>query len=758
MEFPKYLNTDISEDILTDTRTFLSEVIGCYVEVSVRTGNPNISLYLNKSMIKNQALSDNSRCYTQWSVPSQSREHGIWKVIQNLCEEQDIPDSTIFISLGDFPIINKSKSTHPHPDKYPGNCYSGIYPNKLYPIFSRSIIPDTHDDLLFPTRDFIDMVYGFDNLVANTNKNFASKKPIGVFRGSITGLDRTISNTRIQAKILALQYPEHLDVELTRTFDYYMFESPELCVCTQIDDKRIYDPDKPGISLSGFEQARNYKYLLHIDGFVSAWRLGLELMSWSVILKVDSPWVEHYYWDLHPWIHYIPVKSDLSDLIQLIDWCEVNQEKCIQIASNAYEWAIQNMTKTKLFDWVESCLREQPIDNCMGKTSLLDNHPYKKQRVYFKPDWVKFNEIPKPKQVSLDNISYSRYLLTQTQEEKTFRLFEKNFYEFEVDSKLCETIENETINSGIRKNLRSNPDLLNTYTGFITNFSDEYNDKIRELKLIVMDQIKHKLNIQIEIIEYHHMFSNSPLNLWSGTELPKMTGYIPIIVFLSNTGGYKLNNLTNDFVKASVGKVVMFTNKVEFKNKFNCVESSQVLFFCRLAKPSFNYLLGSNNFVECSDFADGLKKLASSIQYTETIKTNNSIIFNTIESSEFAGCYFVEQSECEFEPNEFDFSQTNCLDLTFNAQADLIGDFSVWIGEKELKDKFQILMDKIFYKPNEFINQLKPTYSKTGVQIVFDYNKFESEDLGIFKSTEKIILKFKAYLLQNDLRKFVASV
>ena len=35
----------------------------------------------------------------------------------------------------------------------------------------------------------------------------------------------------------------------------------------------------------------------------------------SVVLKQDSGYYEHFYADLQPWVHYIPVKHDLSDLL-----------------------------------------------------------------------------------------------------------------------------------------------------------------------------------------------------------------------------------------------------------------------------------------------------------------------------------------------------------------------------------------------------------------------------------------------------------
>jgi hypothetical protein len=43
-------------------------------------------------------------------------------------------------------------------------------------------------------------------------------------------------------------------------------------------------------------------------------RLPYLLAGNSVVLKQDSEYFEHFYRDLTAWTHYIPVKSDLSDL------------------------------------------------------------------------------------------------------------------------------------------------------------------------------------------------------------------------------------------------------------------------------------------------------------------------------------------------------------------------------------------------------------------------------------------------------------
>ena len=84
-----------------------------------------------------------------------------------------------------------------------------------------------------------------------------------------------------------------------------------------------------------FEEQCIYKYIIHIDGHVSAFRLSSELSMNSVILLVESEWKIWYSHLLKPYVHYIPVRKDLSNIYRQIKWCKNNDDKCKQISINA---------------------------------------------------------------------------------------------------------------------------------------------------------------------------------------------------------------------------------------------------------------------------------------------------------------------------------------------------------------------------------------------------------------------------------------
>jgi DNA-directed RNA polymerase II subunit RPB2 len=96
-----------------------------------------------------------------------------------------------------------------------------------------------------------------------------------------------------------------------------------------------------------YEQQAKFKYIIHIDGNVAAYRLASTMLLGSVILKVEGEytlWYEHLLvkWDWtmderrfdeQPY-NCISVQSDLSNLIGTIEMCRQRDEICKRIAEN----------------------------------------------------------------------------------------------------------------------------------------------------------------------------------------------------------------------------------------------------------------------------------------------------------------------------------------------------------------------------------------------------------------------------------------
>lgn len=84
------------------------------------------------------------------------------------------------------------------------------------------------------------------------------------------------------------------------------------------------------------------KFAVDIDGFTNAWSNFLQRLKLGCcILKVDSQFGfrQWYYDQIRPWEHYVPIKADLSDLHQQIDWVRSNDAQAAEIAANAQRFA-----------------------------------------------------------------------------------------------------------------------------------------------------------------------------------------------------------------------------------------------------------------------------------------------------------------------------------------------------------------------------------------------------------------------------------
>ena len=125
----------------------------------------------------------------------------------------------------------------------------------------------------------------------------------------------------------------------------------------------------------------NYKYQLCVDGTVAAYRLPYLLAGGSVVFKQESKYFEHFYRDLKPWTHFIPVKTDLSDLTDKIKWARNNDRKAEEIAENARTFVIENLMPEHVLcyyakflqDWSELITNEVVIGEEMEQVDIERN-------------------------------------------------------------------------------------------------------------------------------------------------------------------------------------------------------------------------------------------------------------------------------------------------------------------------------------------------------------------------------------------------
>ena len=278
-------------------------------------------------------------------------------LLESLLLNRTIPDVEFFINDRDFPILKKNL-THPYNHLFDSDNVDideEFKFSKMAPIFSKSV-PDDFADLLFPTND--DWILASEkyflpscsNKSVNINLNWSSKRNICIFRGSATGCGNTINNNmRLKAANISLSNSNILDAGIT---DWKQRMKKFKGEPINIINPSVFNFKLANKIDDSFKS--NFKYILNIDGYVSAFRLSSELNMMSVLLIVESPFKLWFSHKLIPYIHFIPIKHDLEDLIEKINWCINNDDKCHQIAINASKFFKKELSKNAIFDYLQS--------------------------------------------------------------------------------------------------------------------------------------------------------------------------------------------------------------------------------------------------------------------------------------------------------------------------------------------------------------------------------------------------------------------
>ena len=71
-----------------------------------------------------------------------------------------------------------------------------------------------------------------------------------------------------------------------------------------------------------------------------------------------SDFIEFFQEALEPWVHYVPVAEDLSDLEATILWAKEHDEEARAIAEAGYEFILENLTYEHVKDYWRELLSE----------------------------------------------------------------------------------------------------------------------------------------------------------------------------------------------------------------------------------------------------------------------------------------------------------------------------------------------------------------------------------------------------------------
>ncbi len=138
-----------------------------------------------------------------------------------------------------------------------------------------------------------------------------------MWRGGTSGRpsDRSIgwrSLPRIRLCDIGREHPDIIDARIT-----HIAQMPNVQAEEEI---RNSGPTADFMPATEFNK---FRYQIDIDGNTNSWPgLFQKLLTGSPVLKVASPgnYRQWYYDRLAPWVNYVPVATDMSDLVEKIEW------------------------------------------------------------------------------------------------------------------------------------------------------------------------------------------------------------------------------------------------------------------------------------------------------------------------------------------------------------------------------------------------------------------------------------------------------
>jgi hypothetical protein len=233
--------------------------------------------------------------------PKNNRIVSLLALLQELNDASPLPSKMVRFYLGDKRPINRSLS------------YASKNPS------SSLLIPDfIFDKMVYATvEDYSAFVQEFQNAGKTEPKNHS----IG-WAGNLF-----CHKHRLKMYEISKQHPDQLTI-------------------THYSEHEV--PDKFDFSnqfVGPYDVVKNNKYVIDIEGVGYSGRVKLLLHCGRPLFLQDRPLKEYYYQWLIPYEHYIPVKRDLSDLMEQYEWAESHPKEVEQIATNAQHFAAQYLTK-----------------------------------------------------------------------------------------------------------------------------------------------------------------------------------------------------------------------------------------------------------------------------------------------------------------------------------------------------------------------------------------------------------------------------
>lgn len=322
----------------------------------------NISFWhSNANIINNEDFGDDDY------VPHSLNEYK--NLLEETLKNHQINDVNVFINKRDSCVLHKYL-LEPYPALYPKNKnglppkLSQQYMNKKYTPVLSPYSNENYADIPFIIPEDWKLATNINDytILESDRVEWDHKQETAIFRGSATGSVEFKNNQRLQITKLDYEWntnkPGLLDAGIVSWNTRDKIDSN--LTITYIKPSIMHEMDiflKPRIPMN---KQLSYKYIINIDGHSASNRFSYLLQSGCLILNVESHYVignqRWYNHLLKPYVHYVPIKYDLSDLEEIILWCRNNDNKCKKIVNNAKDLYDEYFTKDKLMYYTSELL------------------------------------------------------------------------------------------------------------------------------------------------------------------------------------------------------------------------------------------------------------------------------------------------------------------------------------------------------------------------------------------------------------------
>lgn len=196
---------------------------------------------------------------------------------------------------------------------------------------SRVISEDEHCSILVKmntTRHFQNL-----NDIVKKDVPFHQKKNALVWRGATTGygFGNHIPIRSVSRETLVKKYCN--EASLKKGINVGLSKIIQEAKKKEKDYEKFLRPTMT------FDELLQYKYILSVEGNDVATNTKWIMCSNSVLF-MPKPQIESWFLEskLVPFVHYIPVNDDFSNLETQIKWCDQNPKKCKEIIKNANDY------------------------------------------------------------------------------------------------------------------------------------------------------------------------------------------------------------------------------------------------------------------------------------------------------------------------------------------------------------------------------------------------------------------------------------